>query len=164
MNSGDNNRRFRAPWGKLLWVLSPLGGGVIATLGIGGLSISPLITVLFGSILVLCALTAVRGYRLEGDTLVIERLGFDKRISLKGLTHAQHDKTLLYWHFRMGNGGLFAFSGRFWTKRLGWFQLYGNDILGCPVLLELDGQKVVITPEYPDTFVKQVSQLIRPAR
>ena len=61
---------------------------------------------------------------------------------------------------RVGNGGLFVFAGMFWSKKLGWFRLAGNDILGRCVLLELPDRKWMITPDDPDAFVAAVSPLI----
>ena len=61
---------------------------------------------------------------------------------------------------RVGNGGLFVFSGYFWTRALGWFRLYGNDILGRAVLLDFGDRKVVITPGDPQAFVAAAEKLI----
>lgn len=153
-------QRFRAPWGKLLSGITLVSTGLLGFATFAIWSTSPLLGLVFAGTLAICAAGAVRGYRIDGDTLVIERLGFDKRVSLKGLTAARHDKDLIQGSLRVGNGGLFVFSGYYWSKKLGWFRLHGNDILGRAVLLEIDGKKWMITPEYPNTFVEEISKHI----
>ena len=154
-------RRFNAPWGKLLYAFTFVGASVCAgaawTSAVVG---APVLATVCAGTLVGCAAFAVRGYRLEGDTLVIERLGWEKRVSLAGLEAVHHDKNLIDGALRVGNGGLFAFCGWFWSRKIGWFKLAGNDILGRAVLLELEGEKWMITPADPETFVAAARQLI----
>jgi hypothetical protein len=160
-NTTTKTTHFRAPWGKLLVGMSTvgsvaLGGGMLATAS----AIPPLAAVL-GATMLVCAAGAVKGYRLEGNSLVIERLGRDKRVSLEGLTSVRHAKDLIHGALRVGNGGLYVFSGFFWSKKLGWFRLHGNDILGRAVLLEVGDTKWMITPENPEAFVAEASKLIK---
>ena len=162
-----STRRFSAPWGKLLWVFTVIGtaiigGAAVQIMFLDDMSLVARIVFSVAAIgtLVACALFAVRGYRLEGDTLVIERLGWEKRVSLKGLTAVRHDRKLIHGSIRVGNGGLFVFAGYFWSRKLGWFRLAGNDILGRAVLLEIGDKKWMVTPSHPQVFVDTASRLI----
>jgi hypothetical protein len=73
--------RFDAPWGKLLMVFTFIGCAALIGVPIAiWLGEAPpfffgLMGLVFAAILIVCALCAVRGYRLEGDTLLIERVG-----------------------------------------------------------------------------------------
>ena len=154
------NTRFTAPWGKLLAGLTTVGTVAIGGAAIATAATMPVLAGALGATMLVCAAGAVTGYRLEGDTLVIERVGRDKRVSLRGLTGVRHAKNLIDGALRVGNGGLFVFSGYYWSSKLGWFRLHGNDILGRAVLLEIGEQKWMITPADPDAFVKAAEQLI----
>ncbi len=164
MTMRTNTLRFTAPWGKLLYGLTALGtvvigGAMVATMTVPGAPL--LLAAALGGTLLFCAGGAVTGYRLDGDTLVIERAGWDKHVSLKGLTAVSHDDTLIHGALRVGNGGLFVFAGYFWSRKLGWFRLHGNDILGRAVLLEIGNEKWMITPERPEAFVAAANKLIK---
>ena len=155
--------RFTAPWGKLLWVFTLVGTTVLVSV-VAAMVSSPmsmlyrvLLVVLAIATLVGCALFSVRAYRLEADTLIIERPFWETRVSLRGLKYVHHDRKLVYGALRVGNGGLFVFAGYFWSRKHGWFRLAGNDILGRPVLLEYeDGTKWMVTPSHPMTFVEEL--------
>lgn len=88
----------------------------------------------------MCTIFIVRGYQIEDNELILNRLGWNTTISLDGLQKVTHTKDLMKGSIRIGNGGFFVFSGWFWSKKLGWFQLAGNDILGRAVLLEFENK------------------------
>jgi len=162
-----SSTRFTAPWGKLLWLFTTIGvvvlGGVAGTTAIAAGPLHTWSLIIAGIAvvtLVACLILAPRGYRLESDTLYIERLIGDKKVSLTGLTSVRHNKDLIDGALRVGNGGLFAFSGWYWSRQHGWFRLSGTDILGRAVMLELDGVKWMITPGDPELFVTEASRLI----
>ena len=160
-----DSRHCSAPWGKLLTVFTAISLSMMAGLVVVSASIAPapwpMIVIASVALLTgVCALCMVRGYRIEGDTLCIERLGWVKRVSLVGLRRATHHTALIHGAVRVGNGGFFVFAGWFWSRKLGWFHLVGNDILGRAVLLELPDAKWMITPDDPDAFVTAVSELI----
>ena len=140
---------YSAPWGKLLWLFTTVGvvviGGVILSMAVVPVPGS-LVFAMIGAVTLLgCAALAPRGYRLEGDTLVIERPIGDKQVSLAGLRRV---------------GGLFAFSGLYWRRCHGWFRLSGTDILGRAVLLDLGHTKWMITPGDPTRFVSDAERLL----
>ena len=58
----------------------------------------------------------------------------------------------------MGNGGLFSFSGRYRSRKLGSFRAYVTDLRNC-VVLKLAEQVIVISPENPEMFVEILSNL-----
>ena len=152
---------YTAPWGKLLWGFTILGAGVLGAATVATAPVSLPLSLLFGGTIAICAGGAVRGYRIEGDTLIIERLGRDKRVSLKGLSGVRHGKDLMDGAIRVGNGGLFVFSGFYRTPELGWFRLHGNDILGRAVVFVVDGKKWMVTPDNPEAFVAELEKRIR---
>jgi hypothetical protein len=152
-------RSYGAPWGKLLWGLSTLGTTAIGGACIAGAAASAPLAAICAGTLGLCAAGAIRGYRIEDQTLIVERVGSDKRIDLSELKNVRFDKTLLHKSIRVGNGGLFAFTGWYRTSKLGWFRLYGTDILGCPVLLDFGSHRLVVTPENPEQFVRDLKQV-----
>ena len=153
--------QFTAPWGKLLWLFTSIGvvvlGGVCLAWWLAPVPGSPFFMLIAAVTLGACLLLAPRGYRLVGDTLVIQRLIGDKSVSLTNLRAVYHEDGLINGALRVGNGGLFAFSGMYWSARHGWFHLSGTDILGRAVMLELDDRKWMITPGDPQRFVAQAS-------
>ncbi len=156
---------YAAPWGKLLWGVTLVASVVMLAVPffLHRAQAPRSVVLLLGGGMVLtwaiCALFAVRGYRLEAGDLVIERPLWDTRVPLAGLRLVRHDKKLMHGAIRVGNGGLFVFAGWFWSKQHGWFHLAGNDILGRAVLLEWRDKKWIITPENPAAFVREAEGL-----
>ena len=155
---------YTAPWSKLLWAFTTIGVGVL-----GGTILAAVLVPFPGSLalaviavvtLALCAIFAPRGYRLSGNTLTIDRMIGDNSVSLATLKAVTHGEDLIKGALRVGNGGLFAFSGMYWSRRHGWFHLSGTDILGRAVLLELEDAKWMITPGDPKRFVADARRLI----
>ncbi len=75
---------------------------------------------------------APNAYRIEGRILVIERpagprlISLDDLVSVEPFDRKRAGFTLRTW----GNGGLFGAYGRFWSRKLGRFEVYarrGND-------------------------------------
>ena len=65
------------------------------------------------------ALFSIRGYRLEGGVLLVQRLGWNSRIDLAGLQSAEADPAAMNGSIRtFGNGGFFCFAGAYWNRRL----------------------------------------------
>jgi len=156
---------YTAPWGKLLWTSTLVASAIMLAVPffLQRAAAPRSVTVLFGGGMVLtwvvCALFAVKGYRLEDGDLVIERPLWEKRVPLAGLRLVRHSKNLMRGAIRVGNGGLFVFAGWYWSSRHGWFHLAGNDILGRAVILEWRDKKWIITPENPLAFVREVEEL-----
>ena len=104
--------------------------------------------------LFITALFTVKGYELKGEALFIQRLFWQTRIDLKNIQSASVAPDAFRKAIKtLGNGGLFSFSGYFWSKSLGKFKCYATDTKRS-VLLEIDGKKIVISPDSPDGFVR----------
>lgn len=149
-----------APWPGLLKVMTAFGTVILMglTLALGGQEDTRLVAGAPLAVWALCLWYMVRGFRLDGDTLVIRRLSIETRIPLQGLQQAEHrPEALLNARRRFGNGGLFAFTGQFHNQELGGFRLYATDPLKS-VILRLPGQVVVVTPADPQAFLKALEQ------
>ena len=162
-----NSKRFSAPWGKLLSTFTIIGATCMVLAALTAVLSEDLpaiarVATLAGAIgvTILCALGAVRGYRIEGDKLMVERLLWETEIDLRGLESVEHHQDLIKGSLRVGNGGFFVFSGWFWSRKLGWFRLMGNDIIGRAVLLSIKGKRWMVTPSHPHTFVEELESRI----
>lgn len=163
MNGADF---FPAPWGRALKVISTLatlflvaatGAGWWAeglpSLGRWSLFVAPL------GLLAGCLLFVVRGYRPTPSALYVRRLLWETRVPLDGLHTARLEPGAPSKVLRVcGNGGLFSFSGWFWSRSLGRFRLFAND-LRQPVVLRFADRAVVVHPARPEAFVERLRQL-----
>ena len=82
----DIDHHFSAPWGKALSALTLLGvtvliGGMIGLSKDDGLDPSLRLSMMigFGTLLLACAACRVKGYRLENDSLIVQRWGWERR-------------------------------------------------------------------------------------
>ncbi len=111
--------------------------------------------------LVGAALSAIRAYRLAGDTLLIDRLLWTTRLPLAGLLTATVEPNALRASIRTcGNGGLFCFAGWFWSRRLGHFRAFVTDLRGT-VVLRYANRTVVVSPGRPEEFAREAVQQAR---
>lgn len=163
------NLFFKAPWSQTLTVITAavcvllVGMGVLfVVLGIWQQdrwaflwAVLPLL------ILGITALFMVQGYHIEGDRLLIDRLGWRTEIVLTDLKSATYDPTAMEGSLRVfGSGGLFAFTGKFWNKQLGFYDAYATAIR-LTVVLKFPQKTVVVTPEKPEQFVEAILNLKR---
>ncbi|HXG46066.1 MAG TPA: PH domain-containing protein [Methylomirabilota bacterium] len=155
--------QFKAPWGRLL-----VGTSSLATLllllvpvWVGASSNLPsavrwpvmLIPVF---LLGICGVFAVRGYTVRGGDLVVHRPLWDTHIPLTGMKTVEVRPRALSNAIRTcGNGGLFSFTGFFWSRTLGAFRAYVTD-LHRTVVVRLVGRTVVVSPDDPEQFVRQL--------
>jgi hypothetical protein len=125
---------------------APLAAGFTRNFGIG-VALIPL-AVLAGA-----AIFVVRGYTVIEGELYIERLLSVTRVELTGLRRAWSEPLACKGSFRLfGNGGLFAFTGWFYNKKLGNFRLFATDI-SRTVVLQLPKRVVVVSPADPQAFI-----------
>ena len=118
--------RFGAPWSMsvkwitgitvtFLAILVVFGISQVEEIGSGSSILLALLTVVLPAlVLVLSACWMIRGFVLSGDSLLIQRLGWQSKLDLTELVSAEADpeamdKSLRTW----GNGGIFCFCGRF---------------------------------------------------
>jgi hypothetical protein len=102
------------------------------------------------------ALLTVRGYRLEGRQLLVDRLLWSTPVSLEGLQATEIDPEAMRRSIRLcGNGGLFAFTGWFRNRRLGTYRAFATDP-SRSVVLRFPNRRVVVTPDDPQRFTEVV--------
>ncbi len=107
-------------------------------------------------ILVLCALWAIRGYEVTPDGLYVNRLFWKTRIELSGLRSAALDPDAVRGAVKIwGTDGLFGIYGLFQNKALGRFRVFATDRARA-VVLRFERRTVVVTPDHPEEFVRQV--------
>jgi hypothetical protein len=162
---------FRAPWSKSLMVASifatlvclgvsyslwtlPLSGGPTETLRFW-LALVPL------AIILLCALFTVRGYSIANDILLVHRLFWKTRVSLRELRSIKFDPIATHRSIRtFGNGGFFSFTGYFRNNELGSYRVFMTDRRRA-VVLRFPSSAIVISPDRPEDFVNTISQYAR---
>ena len=159
-----------APWSTALKVTSLLGTVVVAAVAVFayrvvptptgfthafgvGVALVPLV-LLAGSVLFV-----VSGFAVEGEALLVERLVTSTRIPLEGLTRIAFDPRACKGSLRViGNGGLFSFTGLFYSRSLGRYRLFATDF-SRSVVLTLPRRVVVVTPASPHAFVAHLHSL-----
>ena len=107
-------------------------------------------------VVVACALFTVRGYRIEGHALLIDRLLWATRIPLNGLLTVSIEPRAMRGSVRTcGNGGLFSFTGLYWNRNLGHYRAFVTD-LNHTVVLRFVTRTVVVSPDRPEEFVREL--------
>jgi hypothetical protein len=157
-------RRYNAPWDRLLTGASI---GFIAVLAgvavVLALTLAPWLAILPLAILLASALFAVRGFRIESGSVVVERLLWSSTLPLQGLRAARADRDAFRQSARtFGNGGAFAFTGWYAHPALGEFRAFVTD-RDRAVVLEWPHEKVVLSPDAPDEFVREISAFVVPS-
>jgi hypothetical protein len=109
---------------------------------------------LMAAVVLFCYLYAPVAYELTGDELTVRfRVGqkvFPAVTRCSSLT-ARPPMGLRLW----GNGGLFAATGIFWNKTYGIYRAYVTSARYQDyVLVETRAQKILISPEIPEDFVR----------
>lgn len=142
---------FAAPWSTKLKLLTAafllLCGAVYFYAG--GIS-----TAVVPALILACAVFAVRGYSIHDSKLLIHRLGWSKTFNLAELSSVEASPGVTMGSVRTwGIGGLFGYVGYFHNSTLGTYRAYATDRANA-VVLDFEGQKVVVTPEGPAEFVE----------
>lgn len=98
----------------------------------------------------------IRRYRLKANELLVERAWLTARFPLEGLQTVIPDREALRGAFKIiGNDGLGAIAGRFYSKRLGQFRAYVTDP-GQAVILRWPDRCLVISPLQVSFFIETV--------
>ncbi len=58
-----------------------------------------------------------------------------------------------------GNGGMFSFTGWYWSRPLGHFRAFVTD-LNRTVVLRFADRTLVVSPEHPEEFVREISHRV----
>lgn len=158
-------KRYDAPWSPLLrWVsglVTLLCVGLGFVLLLSGSPTAQRLWMIPPTLLVACAPFTIRGYGLDGGVLEIQRLFWTTRIPLQGLTSAELVPHAMRGSVRtLGNGGLFSFSGWYWSRALGVHRVWVTD-LRRTVVLRVDSRTLVVSPSPAEAFLRQVRALLR---
>jgi hypothetical protein len=151
-----------APWGTRIWVITVFVAllllGIIPAITLSIPILAPalrwLIIGMDASIVAISALFLVRGYVISDNVLLVRRSFWETRLDLSGLRSAVADPEALKGAWKtVGNDGLFAIHGWFRGKRLGKFRAFVTSTAHT-VVLDYGEQKVVVSPDNPEGFVK----------
>ncbi|NER82905.1 MAG: hypothetical protein F6K42_25785 [Leptolyngbya sp. SIO1D8] len=157
---------FKAPWGRTLLTITTLVCGLLLGIVLLGIVTGPRDQLIWGLLMVVMplailagsALLTVRRYTLTGKTLKVQRLLWVTIIPLVDLHSARVEPNAMQNSIRVfGNGGLFAFTGRFRNQKLGAYEAFATD-LEQTVVLTFPNRKIVLSPDTPDKFVESVLQ------
>ena len=155
---------FKAPWSTSLWLMTGGTCSLLIAIALIGLFTGPRHTwfwlpTMVGLPLVILVATAffgIRGYEIAGHTLTVQRLGWKSQVELRNLMSAEVVPTAMDGSLRLlGNGGLFAFSGKFRNQTLGSYMAYATNPRNS-VVLKFPQKTVVLTPDDPRSFVEAV--------
>ncbi len=164
-----------APWSRGLKIVSAFGAALVVVAGMAAYRAVPVptgfthafglaVVGIFPAILLISLLFTITGYDIEGSDLLVNRLLWSTRISLAGLQRIFADPDVCKCSIRLfGNGGLFGFSGLYRNSRLGNYRLFATDF-AFAVVLVLPKRTVVVTPAWPELFVRHVGLLIPTAQ
>jgi hypothetical protein len=162
------SKSFSAPWGVSLKVMSALGSIILLAIVAAGFAFFAgqrqvwiLTMQIMPALILLGALPfMILGYQLTDGQLSIKRLGWSSRLSLQGLESATADPTATKGSLRtFGNGGLFCFAGRFWSKKLGHYRAFVTDPANA-VVLKFADRTVVVTPDRPRKMAEYLSNQV----
>jgi hypothetical protein len=148
---------FAAPWSRLLVCTSVLGTlfcmaiiGYIAFYGRAAefVMLAPLALILG------CALFTVCGYSITPEHILVQRLFWTTRLPRQGLQSAVFEPGVMRRSLRTcANGGLYAFTGWYWTRGVGAFRAYVTHG-AMTVVLRYERRRFVLSPSPPAEFVK----------
>ncbi len=154
---------FGAPWGRALVVISILGAAILVGIPVYMMLQTdaegvPLVITTAGclGLLATCALFTVRGYELREGRLLVRRLLWTTGIDLSGADSVEVDPDAMKGSIRtLGNGGLFSFSGRYRSRRLGSFRALVTNLRDT-VVIRLPDRPLVVSPDMPELFAERV--------
>jgi hypothetical protein len=159
-------KTYQAPWGKPLIVCSCLLVALAVVWIIGAAYIRPFITPPFLApfaqwllplIVLGCLPFMIRSYEITDDAILIRRLFWTTRLDRSGLKSAVVIPKAMRKSLRTcGNGGVFSFTGWYWNKTLGSYRAFVTD-MNRTVVLRFEKRTVVVSPDEPEEFVKELS-------
>lgn len=160
---------FRAPWGRSLKFATILSVSILLLIPLLGMLMRPgagglyfIVMVGLPTLVLVAAFPfMVSGYVLTEHTLEIRRFGWTTTVPLAGLEKASGDVELVRGSLRVfGNGGLFAITGWFWNRRVGFYRAYATDLSRVVFLKFRDRRPILITPHDTQHFLVRVGALI----
>jgi hypothetical protein len=166
-----STKTYSAPWGLKIGLIT----GIVAGLGLGvavGLPFfmkeaqSSTVVLFFPAIAVLTILAGtglfvVRGFELTDGHLFVQRSFWKTDIDLAGLESATADPTACKGAFKtLGNDGVFAMSGRFYSKKLRSFRAFVTAPKNS-VILKFAKRTIVVSPENPKSFAGELNRRLK---
>jgi hypothetical protein len=153
---------FGAPWSRALKTTSLVSTCLLALIALGGALWAPSRAVWPARALMIALplggfaaglLSIVRGYGLSARVLEVRRPLWSRSFALAELQSVNGDPEVFKGALRLfGNGGLFAFTGYFWKRRLGLYRAFATDPERA-VVLKFTRRTIVITPDDPLRFI-----------
>lgn len=168
------HHHFKAPWGRTLFIISifttlvTLGVAIMLTLGrqtphLFSLPALPSRELVIAAVLLipLGALPfIIRGYVLTKDGILIRRLWWNTVLPFAEMHSVEVEPLALSHSFRTcGNGGLFSFTGYYWSRQLGHYRAYVTD-LNRTVIVHMKDRTAVISPDDPAAFARVVTSCL----
>lgn len=158
-------KNYKAPWSTTLIVSTLLASVLCVGLSVAlpylpqhdsGSRLVAIVRWLPLAIVPLCALFAIRGYRVTETEVEVRRVFWSRRIRRSDLRSARFVPGAMSRSVRIcGNGGFFSFSGFFRSETLGTFRAYATD-LSRTVVLRTEKKTYVLSPDEPEAFVRQL--------
>lgn len=153
---------FGAPWSRSLKTASTVSTLLLALIALAGLLWDPgppiwparaLMIALPLAALAIAFLSIISGYALNTDVLQVRRPFSSTSFALNDLKSVSGDPDAFKGALRLfGNGGLFSFTGYFWTRKLGFFRAFATDPARA-LVLKFSRRTIVITPDDPLHFI-----------
>ena len=161
---------FKAPWGRTLLIISifttfvTLGVAITLILGrqtYGFISLPlpsrelAIAAVLFFQLGALPFI--IRGYVLTEEGIVIKRLWWNTVLPFADVRAVEAEPLALSHSFRTcGNGGLYSFTGYYWSRKHGHIHAYVTD-LDRTVIVHMKNRTAVLSPDDPEVFARTVN-------
>ena len=113
------------------------------------------ISLIFAAVLG-ATLYVIRGYTVTPEAILVHRLFWDTLLPREGIVSATAEPDAMKWSLKVwGNGGLFSFTGWYWSKRLGRFRAYVTNP-NLTVVLRWEKRTAVVSPDDPEAFVREL--------
>ncbi|MHB1082410.1 MAG: PH domain-containing protein [Prosthecobacter sp.] len=165
------HHHFKAPWDRTLLIISifmtlmTIGTAIVLTLGrqmppFLSLPALPSRALVIAAVLLipLGALPfMIRGYVLTKDGILIKRLWWNTVLPFAEMRSVEVEPLALSHSFRTcGNGGMFSFTGFYWSRQLGHFRAYVTD-QNRTVIVHMNNRTAVLSPDDPEAFARAVT-------
>ena len=99
----------------------------------------------------------IRGYVITKDGILIRRLWWNTVLPFADIRSVEAEPLALSSSFRTcGNGGMYSFTGYYWSKQLGHFRAYVTD-LNRTVIVRMHKRTAVLSPDDPEAFARTVT-------
>lgn len=168
------HHHFKAPWGRALIIVSLFSTLLLVAVAIvmatGGqqpwfISLPRMSSQAFAVTLALLLPAGalpfiIRGYTITGDSILIHRLWWNTVLPLKEIRSVEAEPLAMSGSFRTcGNGGLYSFTGWYWSRELGRFHAYVTD-LNRTVVVRMNRRTAVLSPDDPENFTRIIESLL----